>query len=238
MNAHDASRTRRACRSPGHVTTARDLGILATRLMQDFPEYMPYYAIKKYRYAGHADGQRHQPQHAAVPRPDGRRPEDRPHRRGRLLPHRHGQARLSQPAGPPAAGDRAGREQRRRPRQRDAETAELGLHRLRGRSSCSTPTSRWCSRRVWKGTREDREARASPSRRAGRARRQQRAGSRPRWPGRTRSWRPIAKGQQVGTLKISVGDQPLRDVPLVALEAVEQAGMFGRAWDAIRLWIK
>ena len=48
----------------------------------------------------------------------------------------------------------------------------------------------------------------------------------------------IAKGQQLGTLKISVGDQPLRDVPLVALEAVEPAGLFGRAWDAIRLWIK
>jgi D-alanyl-D-alanine carboxypeptidase (penicillin-binding protein 5/6) len=49
---------------------------------------------------------------------------------------------------------------------------------------------------------------------------------------------PIAKGQQVGTLKISVGDQPLREVPLVALEAVDTAGLFGRAWDAIRLWIK
>jgi len=27
-------------------------------------------------------------------------------------------------------------------------------------------------------------------------------------------------------------------VPLVALEAVEQAGLLGRAWDGIRLWIK
>ena len=38
--------------APGHTTTARDLSILATRLMQDFPEYMHYYAIKKYRYEG------------------------------------------------------------------------------------------------------------------------------------------------------------------------------------------
>ena len=30
----------------GHTTTARDLSILATRLMQDFPEYMSYYAIR------------------------------------------------------------------------------------------------------------------------------------------------------------------------------------------------
>jgi D-alanyl-D-alanine carboxypeptidase (penicillin-binding protein 5/6) len=43
---------------------------------------------------------------------------------------------------------------------------------------------------------------------------------------------PFSKGQQVGTLKVLAGDQPLRDVPLVALRPVEQAGIFGRAWDA------
>ena len=37
---------------PGHTTTARDLGILAGRLVQDFPDYVGYYAIKKYRYPG------------------------------------------------------------------------------------------------------------------------------------------------------------------------------------------
>ena len=36
----------------GHTTTARDLATLATRLMQDFPSYVGYYAIKKYRYPG------------------------------------------------------------------------------------------------------------------------------------------------------------------------------------------
>ena len=33
-------------------------------------------------------------------------------------------------------------------------------------------------------------------------------------------------------------DTPLAEVPLVALEAVEEAGFLGRAWDAMRLWIK
>ena len=37
---------------PGHTTTARDLAILAQRLMQDFPDRVGYYAIKKYRYPG------------------------------------------------------------------------------------------------------------------------------------------------------------------------------------------
>ncbi|MEG0227065.1 MAG: D-alanyl-D-alanine carboxypeptidase family protein, partial [Comamonas sp.] len=37
---------------PGHLTTARDLSILAQRLMQEFPEYMHYYATKQYHYEG------------------------------------------------------------------------------------------------------------------------------------------------------------------------------------------
>jgi D-alanyl-D-alanine carboxypeptidase (penicillin-binding protein 5/6) len=28
------------------------------------------------------------------------------------------------------------------------------------------------------------------------------------------------------------------EVPLVVMEAVDQAGIFGRAWDSLRLWIK
>jgi D-alanyl-D-alanine carboxypeptidase (penicillin-binding protein 5/6) len=38
--------------APGHTTTARDLATLAVRLMQDFPQEMPYYALRKYRYQG------------------------------------------------------------------------------------------------------------------------------------------------------------------------------------------
>src|SRR6218665_2355495 len=32
---------------PGHLSTARDLGLLATRLMKDFPQHMHYYATKQ-----------------------------------------------------------------------------------------------------------------------------------------------------------------------------------------------
>jgi D-alanyl-D-alanine carboxypeptidase (penicillin-binding protein 5/6) len=49
---------------------------------------------------------------------------------------------------------------------------------------------------------------------------------------------PFTKGQAVGTLKVSLGEQQLISLPLVALEPVEQAGVIGRAWDALRLWIK
>ena len=49
---------------------------------------------------------------------------------------------------------------------------------------------------------------------------------------------PFTKGQSVGALKVLLGEQAVAEVPLVALEGVEQAGILGRAWDAIRLWIK
>jgi serine-type D-Ala-D-Ala carboxypeptidase (penicillin-binding protein 5/6) len=50
---------------------------------------------------------------------------------------------------------------------------------------------------------------------------------------------PLAKGQRVGTIKVTTASgAPVVDVPLVVLEPVEEAGIFGRAWDALRLWIK
>ena len=49
---------------------------------------------------------------------------------------------------------------------------------------------------------------------------------------------PLTKGQQAAVLKVSVGEQAVLDVPLVALDGVAQAGFLGRAWDAVRLWIK
>lgn len=49
---------------------------------------------------------------------------------------------------------------------------------------------------------------------------------------------PFTKGQAVGSLKVMQGEKPLFEVPLLVLEPVDQAGVLGRAWDAVRLWIK
>jgi D-alanyl-D-alanine carboxypeptidase (penicillin-binding protein 5/6) len=50
---------------------------------------------------------------------------------------------------------------------------------------------------------------------------------------------PLAKGQRVGSLKVTTAaGASIATVPLTVLEDVPQAGLFGRAWDAIRLWIK
>jgi D-alanyl-D-alanine carboxypeptidase (penicillin-binding protein 5/6) len=49
---------------------------------------------------------------------------------------------------------------------------------------------------------------------------------------------PLNRGQIVGALKVTLDQKPLVDVPLQVLETVEQAGFVGRAWDAVRLWVK
>lgn len=50
---------------------------------------------------------------------------------------------------------------------------------------------------------------------------------------------PLTQGQKVGTLDVSTAaGTKIASVPLVVLQAVPQAGLFGRAWDSIRLWIK
>ncbi len=49
---------------------------------------------------------------------------------------------------------------------------------------------------------------------------------------------PIPAGQPLGTLRIRLADKVIAERPVVALEKVDAAGWFGRAWDTIKLWIK
>lgn len=46
---------------------------------------------------------------------------------------------------------------------------------------------------------------------------------------------PIARGQQVGTLRLTLDGQPLGDYPLQALHNVAVSGIIGRAWDSLML---
>jgi D-alanyl-D-alanine carboxypeptidase (penicillin-binding protein 5/6) len=46
---------------------------------------------------------------------------------------------------------------------------------------------------------------------------------------------PVHKGQRMGILRLSLDGKPLGDFPLLALQNVSVSGIFGRAWDAIRL---
>jgi serine-type D-Ala-D-Ala carboxypeptidase (penicillin-binding protein 5/6) len=49
---------------------------------------------------------------------------------------------------------------------------------------------------------------------------------------------PVSKGDRVGVLRVALDGRPLGEYAVVALESVPQAGIFGRAWDTLRLWLK
>jgi D-alanyl-D-alanine carboxypeptidase (penicillin-binding protein 5/6) len=222
----------------GHTTTARDLSILATRLMQDFPEYMSYYAIRKYRYEGtpaandtnrnlllfrdpSVDGLKTGHTEAAGYCLVATARRDYPN----LAPG--GRRLLSIVLGTASENARANESQKLL---NWGYTAFEAVKLFDANQPVATPP-------VWKG--EARSVKlgrptaivvAVPAGTAGRIKTQV---ARP-----DPLVAPFAKGQAVGTLKVLANDQPVLDVPLVALEAVDQAGLLGRAWDGIRLWIK
>jgi serine-type D-Ala-D-Ala carboxypeptidase (penicillin-binding protein 5/6) len=220
----------------GHSTTARDLSVLSTRLIQEFPEYLPLYSIKKYRYEGTptANDTNRNMLLFRDPTVDGLKTghtdaagycliatakRDFPNLANRRL--------LAIVLGSTSETTRANEAQKLL---NWGYTAYDAIKLFDANQPVATPE-------IWKGTektvklgRTQAVVVAVPSGMAGRLKTQL---ARP-----DPLVAPLAKGQPVGTLKISSGDQALLDVPLFALEAVEEAGIFRRAWDALRLWIK
>lgn len=222
--------------APGHTTTARDLSILATRLMQDFPDYVGYYAIRKYRYPGtpatndsnrnlllfrdpSVDGLKTGHTEAAGYCLIATARRDFPNLQGRRL--------VAIVLGAASENARANEAQKLL---NWGYTAWEGIKLFEANHPVVEPP-------VWKGAEKTVKlgqpqpiVMAVPAGTAGKLKTQV---ARP-----DPLIAPIRKGQQVGVLKISAGDQPLRDIPLVALASVDEAGLFSRAWDAMRLWVK
>jgi serine-type D-Ala-D-Ala carboxypeptidase (penicillin-binding protein 5/6) len=49
---------------------------------------------------------------------------------------------------------------------------------------------------------------------------------------------PIARGQRVGLVRVTLDGKPVGEYPLQAMADVPLASLFGRAWDTVQLWIK
>ena len=221
---------------PGHITSARDLGILAQRLMRDFPEYVTYYAIKKYRYAGTpaANDTNRNLLLFRDPSVDGLK-TGHTQTAGYCLvatarrdfPNVGPRRLLSIVLGAESENARANESQKLL---NWGYTAFDAIKLFDAGQAVATP-------KVWKGqTTEVRLGANWPlvvAVPAGSAAQIKTQVSRP-----DPIVAPVKKGQPLGALKVFKDDQPLLEVPLVALEGVEQSGVFGRAWDAMRLWIK
>ncbi len=226
----------------GHQSSARDLAILGTRLLRDFPDYAHFHAIRKYRYEG------------TPPANDGNRNlllfRD-PSVDGLKTGHTEAAgycmvATASRNFPNLGAGDAPG------PRRLLAVV--LGADNENARAGETQKLLNWgfsafeavklfdanqpvLSPAVWKGSaatvplgRARPVVVAVPVGMAGRLRVQ---AVRPE-----PLVAPLARGQVTGALKVYVGERTLTEYPLVALEPVGQAGLLGRAWDAFRLWVQ
>ena len=229
----------------GHTTTARDLSILATRLMRDFPDFVSFYAIKKYRYEGTpaANDSNRNLLLFRDPSVDGLKTGHTDAAGYCLIATAK---REFTSLGTPGISGGTG--------SRRLLSIVLGATSENARANESQKLMNWgytafeavklfdanqavLTPSVWKGKSASVKLGqpqaiviAVPAGTAGQLKTQV-----------VRSdplVAPFAKGQQLAVLKVSYGERVLVDVPLLALDAVEQAGLFGRAWDALRLWIK
>jgi D-alanyl-D-alanine carboxypeptidase (penicillin-binding protein 5/6) len=220
----------------GHTTTARDLSVLATRLMQDFPDYVGYYAIKKYRYAGTpaANDSNRNLLLFRDPSVDGLKTGFTEAAGYCLIATARrevtgltGRRLLTVVLGTASENARAGESQKLL---NWGYTAFEAVKLFDAGQAVVTPP-------IWKGTsasvvlgQASAIVVAVPAGSAGKL--------------STEVLRnepivaPVSKGQTLGVLKVSNAGQVVAEIPLQALQGVEQAGVLGRAWDAIRLWIK
>ena len=220
----------------GHHSTARDLATVAAHIIRDFPEFYPIYSTRKYRYDG-APASNENNRNVLLardPTVDGMKTgyteaagyclvasaqRDFPNGKRRLL-----SVVLN-------AGSMEGRANESQKLLNWGYAAWDAVRLFEGGKPLATP-------QVWKGT--VKEAQLGAERPV--------FVTVPKGEGtklQTKIERtdplvaPLAKGQKVGTLKVSTSaGLTVVELPLVVLEPVEQAGIFGRAWDAIRLWIK
>ncbi len=228
--------------APGHTTTARDLGVLATRLMKEFPEYVSYYAIQRYRYPG--------------------TPASNDTNRNLLLfrdPSVDGlKTGHTQAAGyclvATAKRDVAGLGDGK-PGPRRLLSVVLGATSENTRAAESQKLLNWgytayeavrlaqpmqpvSEPVLWKG-KQPTVSLGLPegvvvSVPAGMGRQLKTDIVRPE-----PLVAPLQAGQTVGALKVSLPDGTVvAEVPLQVLKTVDEAGVLGRAWDAIRLWLK
>jgi len=233
----------------GHTTTARDLSVLATRLMSDFPQYVGFYAIKHYRYPGTpvsndsnrnlllfrdptVDGLKTGHTDAAGYCMIATAKRDFPNLvtagAAAGTPAVTGSRRLlSIVLGAESENARANESQKLL---NWGYTAFEAVKLFDANQAVVTPA-------IWKGTsstvrlgRNQSIVVAIPNGMVGKVKSQVLRND--------PLLAPLTKGQQYATLRVTVGDQQVVDVPLLALDGVDQAGVIGRAWDAIRLWVR
>ncbi len=212
--------------NPQHYSTANDIAKLTVALIRDFPEYYPLFAIKEYRYNNITQSNRN-----------------------RLLwsdPTVDGVKTGHTEAAGYCLVASAKRGERR------LVAVVLGANTDAGRASESQKLLNWgfqsfdtvalyqsgkpiTTLRVWKGAKKDVNAGFLAARYVTLPK-----GEAPNLALTLESKEPLIApvllSQPVGVVKVSLKGQPVAQFPLIALEDVPLASVFGRAVDTVRLW--
>lgn len=211
---------------PRHYSTAEDLGMLAAALIRDFPEYYGYYSQKEYRYNNVTQPNRNRLLWLD-PNVDGMKTGHTDAAGYCLIAsaRRDKRRMLSVVLG--ASGESA----------RAQESQKLLNHGFLFFDDVmlyekDQPVSRLP---VWKGSERVLKAGARADLYASVPK-----GMSDRLKAELISQQPllapVALGQRVGTIRVSLDGKPLAEYPVVALEAIGPAGVFGRMFDTVRLW--
>ncbi|MFA6312404.1 MAG: D-alanyl-D-alanine carboxypeptidase family protein [Sterolibacterium sp.] len=217
---------------PQHYSTAHDLALLAAALIADFPEFYPLYSLKEYRYNGIAQMNRNRLLWLD-PAIDGVKTG---HTEGAgyclIASAKRGSRRLlAVVLGTASDGARA---------QEAQKLLNYGFQFYDG-VKLYEANQAVSQLRVFKGVLNTVPAGfggdftvSVPKGQAGQIKVQM--------VSKQPLVAPVALGQPVATLKLFLGAgedlRPWGEYPLVALEAVPVAGIFGRAWDTLRLWFE
>ena len=214
--------------APQHVSTAADLARIAAAIVRDFPEYYPLYSIKEYRYNNITQSNRN-----------------------RLLwsdPYVDGM----KTGFTDAAGYCLVASAKRGPRR--LLSVVLGAGSDAARASESQKLLNYGFQfydtvqlyqngqsvnavRVWKGAEKEVQAGFVADEYVTLPK-----GQAPKLKLTMETMEPlvapVARGQRIGVVKVSLDGAPLGEFGLVALSDVPPANFFWRAWDTVRLWFK
>lgn len=213
---------------PRHYTTARDLSILVSALIRDFPDFYPIYAKKEYTY-----NKITQPNRNRLlwldPTVDGVKTGHTEAAGYCLISSaKRGPRRLiSVVTGTASDAVRA---------QESLKLLNFGFQfydtvKLYGKDQAVSEF------RVWKGAEEKVKVGFQNdfvlSLPKGQAEKLQ-----VQLVSRQPLLAPVQQGGQVGTLRLMLEDKPVGEYPVVALQSVPPAGIVGRTLDTIRLWLQ
>jgi serine-type D-Ala-D-Ala carboxypeptidase (penicillin-binding protein 5/6) len=211
-----------------HYSTAYDLALLASAIIRDFPEYHPLYSMKEYRYNNVTQANRNRLLWSD-PTVDGMKTGYTENAGYCLITSaKRGERRLiSVVLGTASETARA------------AESQKLLNYGFQFYDSVKLYDANQAVANlpVWKGTGNSVKAGffsemhvSIPKGQGDRLKAQLQS--------RQPLLAPIAPGQKVGVMKLALDGKPYAEIPVVALEAVPLAGIFGRGWDSIRLLFK